>query len=163
MKIRKFNENNNLESYTSIVRDNKYVTQDILSREIIEDYFSLIEPICNIDINLVNLISNNDNGFYISNVEENTFTNDENGDGFIAYHISMCIKDSTYPVTPVKFSIDNYESTDLYDINYLSKCKLLIDELKSISNKIKSHDHNIYINMTKFGSECIITNNKNYK
>ena len=49
------------------------MTQDILSREIIEDYFSLIEPICNIDINLVNLISNNDNGFYISDVEKKKY------------------------------------------------------------------------------------------
>lgn len=161
MRIRRLNENvENLESHIVFSdNDDKEIPKLILSRNIIEDYFSLIESYGEVSIRLCALIPRGVDNFDEEEVDEEDtvlYQYDIEGVGFskLIYHVAINIDIDTLGTN---FLLNNGNDYDAYfsDINrYYDTIK----QLFSIKNKIESHNHSIEFSVRGNGIECIIKN-----
>ena len=129
-------------------------SQYIIKKEIVEDYFSLIEDYGNVEI-VLSVLSDHytaitNDGFYISKVEDKTLYNANNE---IAYEVKIAIKLDT------NFYIDHGDSCDHFYKGHSTYLDI-IKQLPSIENKIKVHNHSLNININGDLITCIIRNSK---
>ena len=154
MKIRRFREN--IES-TELIKYNIFqdeIPQTILSKYIIEDYFSLVEPYSMVDIQVCIISSNDGGGVYINKLENRHL-----------YVGEVCYKIGLTPNgIDREYYIDHGDSaSDLSNIHSINLFAKILNELNSINKKIEPKNHSILIGVEGLFITCIVRNNDNKK
>lgn len=130
--------------------------QSLISRDLIDDYFSIIEGDYNLEIELSIIRSNDDGGddggVYLIEVED-----DVQYQGEVVWFVKINLKNFDRD-----YYIDHGDSvTELLELDNFKKLTDCFKDLNSTINKIKLHDHNILIGFDGISITCIIRNNKN--
>ena len=150
MNIRKINED--LEKYDCFEDG---ISKYILSKELIEDYFSLVDDTSNIKIKLS--IRDVDREEYYSIDDFNG--NDLPSDDILTYMIivNLDVECEFYS----KF--ESEDSFPYFKYDEIKKYLKILEGLNSINNKINIHDHTMLISFDYVNDSiiCCINNNKN--
>jgi hypothetical protein len=149
MRIKKFNEAHDLEKF-NIFQDDE--DQSLISKDILEDYFSIFESDYEISIELGVIKDSGQYCFYLNTVEKEVMY-----EGEIIYNIELYPKniDRTYAIDHGDYA------TELFDIDSMMLFNKYMNNIKSIKNKLNSHNHNILIGFDGLSIICIVRNKQN--
>ncbi|MCZ2223706.1 MAG: hypothetical protein LC122_08760 [Chitinophagales bacterium] len=145
----KMRNESNVENFDFFQSEEK---QSLISRDLIDDYFSIIEDNYNLEIELSIIRSNDDGGVYLIEVED-----DVQYEGEVVWSVKINLKNFDRD-----YYIDNGDSvTELLELDNFKKLTDCFKDLNSTISKIKLHDHNVLIGFDGISIACIIRNNKN--